>query len=455
MEVPILAQSNQALPPIIPRSKWWWLGLAFLMILAGSLYYRGYDVSLPYIDHVDEPHHLLAAQHLINDGSTRAVGHEAYPPGMSRLNYLLLKHVKPPDAHHGTMLPALRLITVTAWMLTVVVIALLGYLAAHPLTGLMAAAIWIVNPWVVERAHWALPDGFLTLFTLLSLWLALIAALHGRRSFSTAAVYSLMLAIVFKTTALFVAPIVLFLPLVGLRRKSFDRSNAWQQVFWNCVRFGVFLFWLLLIYPTLEAHQVYNFPVTESRITLPQLSVMRGYVIPVLLTFQSLTGWVGIVIAGALTWRYRQRVSGLTIMTASLAAFSWLLAFGILPVRGDQMRQFFGLGALLSILYAVALTNLLYAGQESVARLDRLVLPRKIMELVLPGALAILLAIGLLPAFRESDALAHDYSLPDRRNDLAVYMDSSLKPGSYVSNYENHNTFNRPWGGYDGVHDFP
>ncbi len=118
--------------PVIPHSKWWWLALALLLILAGWLYYRGYNVSLPYFDHVDEPHHLLVAQHLIDDGSTRAVGHEAYPPGMSRLNYLLLKHVKPPDAHHGTMLPALRLITITAWMLVVVVIALLGHSAARP-----------------------------------------------------------------------------------------------------------------------------------------------------------------------------------------------------------------------------------------------------------------------------------------------------------------------------------
>ena len=173
---------------ILPRERWWWFALCLLLMLAAWLYLRGYNVSLPYIDQIDEPLRLLAAQHLIDDGSARAVGDEAYPPGMSRLNYLFLKHIKAPDAHHGTMLPALRLITIAAWMLAVAVIALLGALIAHPLTGLMAAAIWIVNPWVVYRAHFALPDGYLTLFTLLSLWLALIGSLRGRRSFSTAAV---------------------------------------------------------------------------------------------------------------------------------------------------------------------------------------------------------------------------------------------------------------------------
>ena len=124
---------------------------------------------------------------------------------MKTLNYLLLKHIKPVEAHHGTMLPALRLITISAWMLVIVLVALLGAMIAHPLTGLMAAAVWIVNPWVVERAHWALPDGYLTLFTLLAL-VAGIGRLFAwaALSFSTAAVYSIMLAIVFKTQALFV-----------------------------------------------------------------------------------------------------------------------------------------------------------------------------------------------------------------------------------------------------------
>ena len=43
----------------------------------------------------------------------------------------------------------------------------------------------------------------------------------------------------------------------------------------------------------------------------------------------------------------------------------------------------------------------------------------------------------------------------DRRNDLMSYMDSSAPPGIYVSNYDNHKTFNRAWGGYEGVNDFP
>ncbi len=74
---------------------------------------------------------------------------------------------------------------------------------------------------------------------------------------------------------------------------------------------------------------------------------------------------------------------------------------------------------------------------------------------MLPASLiSTLLAISLLPSYRESDALAHNFTLHDRRNDLMQYMDTSLPPGNYISNQANHKTFNRAWGGYNGIHDF-
>ena len=287
---------------------------------------------------------------------------------------------------------------------------------------------------------------------------ALIGGLHGRRSFSTAAVYSLMLAIVFKTTAIFVSPIVLFLPLVSLGRASSARVYAWQQVFWNCVRFAFFLFWLLLIHPTLDTHTIPDFVVTEERIFAPQITVLwKQYLQPLLQKFQPLSGWLVIALLGVLFLRYRRQFNGVAIVTIGAAAAAWLIAMSMLSVISDygELRQLFAPGALLSLLYAASLTGLFYAGQEALARLKLLPVSPRFRTLLVAGILAILLGIGLLPGYKESDSLAHNFALPDRRNDLTKYMDTSVQPGMYLSIGENHKTFNRSWGGYDGVHDFP
>ena len=459
---------------ILPRKKWWWLGLALLLLLAGWLYLRGYNVSLPFIQHHDEAHHLLAAQHTIDFGHARGVFHDAYPPGTKTLAYIVLKHFKPVEANHGAMLPALRLITITAWMLVIIMIALLGAMMVHPLTGLMAAAIWIVNPWIVDRAHFFLPDGYLTLFTLLALWLALAGCLHRRRSFSTAAVYSIMLAIVFKTQAAFVAPIVIFLPLLNWRRMPDGRRNAWRQTFWNCLRFAVFLFWLLLIYPTLEVDSIMYFPTSYSSIGLPSLESAWVSLRQVLRTFQSLQVWLLILLACGLLWRFRQRANAISIGAIVLAGLAWLLGMSMFNVRSP--RHYFTLGAMLALLYGVGLSCLVFLLDEAFSRLiRRLSFFLGPAKAVTPAVIVLVpLAISLLPSYQASDAMARYFSLPDRRVALMRYMDTSLPPGKFITErsqpqslrtpfarylgdreYGNHKTFNRSWGGYDGVHDYP
>ena len=444
---------------IVPRSKWWWFGLAFMLLVACWLYLRGYNASLPYMVQGDESLHLAAAQHVIELGHIRDLlplgYHEGNPPGTSRLNYLFLKHIKPVEADPVTMLPALRLISIAAWMLVIVMIALLGAMIAHPLTGLMAAAIWVVNPWVVERAHFNLPDGYLTLFTLLSLWLALVGYMRRRRGFSTAAVYSIMLATVFKTQALFVAPIVLLLPLLNAWRIPVCRQAALKQTFWNMLRFSAFLFWLLLIFPTLEIEANPQFPVSSYRNpSLPSLGTAWIRLQKVLLTFQPLANWLVVALIGLLLLRYRRRLASDVLISLVLAGLAWLLGLGLYEEQG--IRQYFALGAIIALLYAASLTGLLYLLDEALRRLP----PQRFDNLrpLLPASLVTaLLAVSLLPSFRESDALAHNFTLHDRRNDLMSYMDTSLPPGKYIADYSGpfRKVTNRLLGGYRGAHDYP
>ena len=445
---------------ILPRATWWWLGLALLLLLAGWLYLRGYNVSLPYFDHVDEPLNMLEALHVVEFGHARGVTRESYPPGLRSVIYPFLKHIKPADAHHGTMVPTLRLITIGSWLLTVVFVALLGALITRPQAGLMAAALWIVNPWVVERAHWVLPDGYLTLLTLIALWLALAGCLQFRRSFSTSSTYAIMLAIVFKTQAIFVAPIILLLPLVNLWRSPDRKDWARTQTLWNCIRFAFFIAWLLILYPTLDApREIDYFSVTELRIVVPSPQKVWQLLEMVLRTFQPLVSWFAVSLGVMLLLRYRRRVNGIALAAIALAALSWLLGSHVLPTRGLQMRQFFGMGALLAILFGAGLTGIVFLLEEALTLLPSFdsQLSRRLRQLLPTCLVSALLAVSLLPAYRESDALAHNFTLHDRRNDLMQYMDTSLPPGTHITDWQgpNFKTLNRAWGGYDGVHDYP
>ena len=356
-----VATNNSA---IVPRSKWWWLVIALLLLLAAWLYVRGYNVSLPYIlaSRTGEPQYLLGAQHVIDSGTARPVSHEAYPPGVTAVGYLFLKHLKPVEAHHGTMLPALRLTSILAWMLAALLIALLATRITHPLAGILAAMVWIVNPWVVKRAHFFVPDGFLTMLTLLSLWLALVSLQERRQSFNTASLYSIMLASVFKTQAIFLAPIVIFLP--ALR----PREDAWRQVFWNCVRMAIFSFWYLLLTPILEVDQTNAaFPVAFGEFELPSAGLLWDHLSQTLIRFQALTGWLGILLCGALFLRYRQKIETSSLLVLLLAACAFLI--GISLFGQQETRQFFALGAMLAVLYGCCVCGLLFLLKEAICRL--------------------------------------------------------------------------------------
>ena len=215
----------------------------------------------------------------------------------------------------------------------------------------MAVAIYLVNPWIVERAHYALPDGYLTFFTLLSLWLALVGLSHRRRSFSTAAVYSIMLAVVFKTQAVFVAPLVVFMPLLCLRNSARGeaRRGAMEQTFWNCVRFGIFLFWLLFIYRTLEADNVPGWVAPSDSFGDSLFVHIQTHLALTLREFQTSAGWLATAVCGLMLWRYRRETAPVAIFTILLSALALLIGTSLFGRQ--SLRQFYTLGALLSLLY--------------------------------------------------------------------------------------------------------
>ena len=106
-----------------------------------------------------------------------------------------------------------RLLAITAGLGTVAVLALLGYQALGAPFGLLGAVFWAITPFFVERSRFGTAEMFMVFFSALALWLALADALWRRERWSTYATYALMMAVLFKYTAAFMAPILLLLPL--------------------------------------------------------------------------------------------------------------------------------------------------------------------------------------------------------------------------------------------------
>ena len=450
-----MAQPDQTIQIAFPRARWWWLVLALLLVLASWLYFPGYDTSLPYIDNPNEPAFNLAAQTIIDTGSARSISFDAYPPGIISLNYLLIKYFKAEDAHFSSVLTVLRLITISVWLCCVVVIALIGTQVARPMTGLIAAAIWITNPWVVAQVRFAEANGFVTCFTLFSLWLALAGALHGRRSYSTAAIYVLMIAVLFKTQALLIAPLVWSLPMVNLMRDGAEQREILRQLFWNAIRLGLFVLWLFLLYPTLEADRIPFWVAPSHSLAIPSPQILWTHLQLILNTTTPLITFFGILFAGlSLVWN-RLHINPISLGTVILAATAWLL--GVSLFGKQDLRQFYVLAALMTVVYALGWTWLTIFAGKAIDRLGLAKLSSPIRRVLAPTIVALILAAGMAPSFNESNRIAHNFTLHDRRNDLMRYMDTSLPPGKYISDREspNHKVTNRSWGGYDGVHDYP
>ena len=416
---------------ILPRSKWWWLGLAILLVLAGWLYLRGYNVSLPYMLPTAEPQYLLGAQHVIDDGTARAVYHDAYPPGITAVGYVALRFLNPPDAHHGAMLPFLRLVTVSCWLLSIALVALLAARLSSEWAGLAAAAIWLANPWVADRARFFMPDGYLTMFTIMSFWLAVVGMRRGRPRFLSASLYIIMLASVFKTQAIFAAPIIALCPLAGLREAGHDKRQVRLQLIDNFIRLSLFSCWYLFLTPILIVDRTNDaFPMAFSEFALPSPQILLFHLTEVGDAVLPTSRWPIILIFGCLMLRYRRRFDWPGLSFVLLASFSILLGASLFGRQ--ELRQFYPLGAVLATLFAVGLTSVACLLQEMLQSppfVRARPLFRRFGSSLPAAAILTMLAINLLPDYRKSDAIANDFSRHDRRNDLAVYMDTSPAAG--------------------------
>ena len=443
MTSPVFAAANGG-RPFWPRRNWW-LALLAILVLAGALRYPGYDFGLPYPEEWDEVHHSLSGRYIIDTGSARPLGHDGYPPGIIRLYYFFLRFFQERGSPTTSVIWMVRLLAITASLGTVAVLALLGYQALGAPFGLLGAVFWAITPFFVERSRFGTAEMFMVFFSALALWLALADALWRRERWSTYATYALMMAVLFKYTAAFMAPILLLLPL---------RSGqaGWRDGFRNLILFAAFSAWLIFLTPAFmpvdpnNPHDNWNHHKTFVGIPGPQtlLSILRT----TLTTFDlrmMIPGWLGV---GILLSR-RQREAVFTIVVVLLVSFALLFGVGFWGDQGFHSKRFLiHMTALLVFLAGV--------GYATWARTLYTWLVRRLPR-VRPwagGLTLLLLFVVFLPQLLGSVGDLRESMKFDPRNLVRDYMDQTVAGGGYVISVGSNRLLNPNWGGYAGVNSF-
>lgn len=442
-------------PPLWPGRRWW-LALLVIVVIAGALRYTGYDFSLPYVDHPDEPNYNLSADVIVSGGLPRDRGMHGYPPGIVLVNAAALVLSGDPALPPSHVLPGVRLVSITVSVLTVLVLALLGHRLESPAGGLFAAWLWAVAPPVVEMSRYATADVYVTFFALAMLYLALTAVLlpAGARSnrWMLAATVAAMLAILFKYQAVFMLPVLGVLAALRLRGEG---SAARRGLLANaalCVAL-LAVFALVLYLTTIRPMQLNPEPPTwyrhVSATRVPPLAdVVHNLQVSVEPATPAVLLWLALPpLALLLLPRFSTPAGRRGTLAVVGSLVLWVV--GITVFGRETLRQLLTAAALVTLAAGVGLG----VWVTLVEKLAERWAPRRLARLgpaiaVLP-ALALVAALSA-PSLRVSAENAREHTLPDRRNDLADWANGTLLGAPYVGTNDVHKVFNPPWGGYRG-----
>ena len=435
--------------PFWPRPFWpprnWWLALLVILVVAGALRFPGYDFSLPYLDQPDEVYFALAGRMIIDFGSAKPIGHHHYPPGIISIYHVILRLFHDPATPPASVIWIVRLIAITTSLGVIALLGLLGYHAVGRTAGLLGATFWAIIPIFVNNSRWGTAEIFVTFFSVLALYLTIVGILYRRESWTTHGTYALMLAILFKYHCVFLAPVVLFMPLWG-------GGVSRRRVLANTGRFALFSAWLLLLTPVLDAYfatktltNVNWVPHIQIREFPNPLDMYHNFrfVIAYFDWQVLLPGWLGLGLIAVDRSRRGRTLHALAFLCSALLL--WLAGISLFGAQGPHAIRFlFAWVSLLVMLSGWGYALLLRALNST---LDRLY--PQYQRAGMAGA-ALLLAALFLPSLVDSVENLQWALAEDPRNFVTQYMDSTVAAGRYVISKGTSTLFNPDWGGYAG-----
>lgn len=427
-----------------PRpSRWFWAGLAIVIVLAAVPRLLSYRFSLPYVDHPDEPNKYLAAQAWRGLYEHHEEGYYAgYPPGYLALSYVV-QVVGAPLGLEGppNTIGIMRLLAVIANLVTLTFIALTARLAAGNVAGWLAGAAWGVAPLVLEVGVYAIQDPFVYLWVSLALWLAAIALLdETRRHLAIWSVVAGLVAIIFKypvLTAIAPGGVVGLIVLIRDWRRNW-RYPAIQAAL--VIPVGL---WLI---PQTRAMQTWQPEAERAAGGVANLVNAERVLNNVYHAILPLNAAAFLIVVGlGLAAFFHARQRGLPRIRWEVIALALVVVISVPWLAGvfseitvNRIKDALPATAAACVILGAALAQIGF------------IAPKPLRTAALAGLVALYALVVFVPQASADWELVEERRLPDSRVAIRLWADVNLDPGTVLVTHHNLSTFNPYWGGIQG-----
>ena len=441
-----------------------------ILLLAGVLRYGGFDFSIPFIDHPNEPHYTFTAAGFSNSVYQRKEM-DGYPPGIIYVNWIVLKLLCSSDQNPTVAIPFVRFLAITFSLGTIFLMMQICFNARFYIAGFLAGLGWAITPLFVEYDRFAVAEPFQCFFIVLTFYFLIKYVYRSRESFYINAAYiAACFAILFKyPSAIILLPVVF--TDIFIKKKSISLKDLFldRALIARAAVLSLFLLWLGFVYgaystaPSPEwawrRHTVFH-GISFLTLKIFLINIQKMFLTPcnpLNLTAVAHSDWSNGVVSYVLPitlaiyfipgFLYEIRSGNRKYMNILFSSFI-VLFIAALSFFNPSYRHFiplFPLFYILSAIGCVGTTRLIY----SVLKKQKISIK---ISYCIAGAIPFVILILsitnlLLPSFKNLQIRMK----PDIRNEIITWMDTNLPPGRYLSTLDLQSMFLK-WSGYNGDH---
>ncbi len=416
----------------------WWLTLIVILAVAAALRLTGYNFSLPYDDHPDEPDMYLTAlewRGLFN--LENYLG--GYPPLYVWLS-MGEQIVTEPFGVSGLAenVQILRLVAIGFNLLTLLLIAETARRGGGWIAGTIAGVAWAVAPLVVENGIYAIPDPLVYLLVIASVAFAVVALTdEKRRHWTIWSVVAGCLAILSKYYVLSA-----ILPGIGvtlwLYRRDPPRGRRTLALQAGIIALTLIVAALGMAVLGREGQTARTEGLANLLDPSRVLNNLYYALLPINPLFCAIAAGLGVLAYVIARRAQRIRVDVLILCVLLFISVPWLASTFSVVSATDRLKDVLPATAIACVILGLALAQI-------AAVLPRLL---RVLVLLIPALLV------FAPQINADFDLLRNRLLPDTRVALRLWADANLTPGTVLVDAENHKTFNPYWGGIEGQHWF-